>query len=251
MITPKRFSEALGLWTGAVVAPMFAVGSALRQARVFHPRGISFRAEAKPAEDIKEMYTEVAEGLSQGEALARLSPGVWRGDKGLLPDVLGFSIRFGADPAENWAPGERTQDLLLVTTKRLLTLPLAMLSTNQRDFLGNSYYGGAPFQINGKPNLRLRLVPLTQTEPVAGDRFAKLRKAVADGDVSFRLDIVSDRDPSLSSPLIEIGLTEEVQINEEELEFWPFNTGQDIVPMGFVQFTRPVPYLLSQYARDI
>ncbi len=251
MIKPKRFSEALGLWTGSMVAPIFAIGSALRQGRIFHPRGISFRADVKPAEDVDEKYMDLADGLAQGDALVRLAPAVWRGDKGLLPDVLGMAIRFNTDAADSFRAQDRTQDLLLITAKRLSTLPLAMLATNQRDFLDNKYHGAAPFEISGQPNMRLRLVPQVKADTTGPDRFAKLRKAVEEGDVRFRLDIESRRNESMSSPLIEIQLIEELVIDDDELEFWPFNVGQGIRPMGLVQFMRPVPYMLSQYARGI
>lgn len=251
MIAPKRFSEALGLWAGSVMAPIFAVGSLLRQDRIFHSRGLSFLGEVTPAEDVKEMFAEVAQGLSQGPALVRMAPGMWRGEKGLMPDVLGISIRFLADPANDFEPQDRSQDLLLVTSKRIIGLPMAALATNQRDFLDNVYYGGAKFEVAGHPNLRIRAVPLTKGESDSPNRFEKLRESVAAGDVAFRLEIYSMLEPSMNSPLVEIRLTEEVTVNEEELQMDPFRIGQDIRPQGFVQFLRPVPYLLSQWARDI
>jgi hypothetical protein len=234
-----------------MISPIFAVGSALRQDRVFHPRGVNFRAEVKPAEEVKEDFVEVAEGLSQGEALARLSPGTFRGDRGLLPDVLGFSIRFNTDPAEDFRATCQSQDVLLATARSLLTLPLAALKTNQRDFLDNNYHGAAPFEIAGMPWMRLRLVPLTPPAANDLDRFEKIRKAVEDGEAAFRLDVISMRQPAMSSPLVEIRLVEEVPVDEDDLGFHPFNVGQGIRPMGFVQFTRHMPYVMSQYARDI
>ena len=54
MIVPKRFSEALGLWAGGVIAPWFAFGSLIRQERMFHPRGVYFRAEVEAAEGVSE-----------------------------------------------------------------------------------------------------------------------------------------------------------------------------------------------------
>lgn len=251
VIIPKRFSEALGLWAGSVISPILAVGSVLRQGRVVHPRGISFRAEVKPAEGVDDIYAEIADNLSQGETLVRLSPGASRSDRGLLPDVLGVAIRFGADATNDFAPQERSQDILMITAKRLLALPLAMLATDQRDFLDNNYHGGALFEIAGRPNLRLRLVPLTPPKAEGPNRFAKLRNAVAEGDVMFRLDIESTRDESMSSPLVEIQLIEEIAIDDDKLHMSPFQVGGDIRPQGFVQFMRPVPYLLSQYARGM
>jgi hypothetical protein len=251
VIIPKRFSEALGLWAGSVVSPIFAIGSFLRQGRVVHDRGISFRAEVKPAEGVDEAYAELADSLSQGDTLVRFSPGKWRSERGLLPDVLGVAIRFGADENNDFAAQDRSQDLLMITAKRLAMLPLAMLATNQRDFLDNNYYGGAPFEIAGRPDLRLRLVPQIPANVQGPDRFTKLRNAVAEGDVKFLLEIVSPRDESLSSPLVEIQLVEEVAVDDDKLAMFPFQDGQNIRPQGFIQFTRPVPYMLSQYARNM
>jgi hypothetical protein len=249
VITPKRFSEALGLWAGSLIAPLFAVGTLLRQDQVFHPRGIYFRAEVKPAENVSEEFTALADSLSQAEALVRMSPGTWRGEKGLLPDVLGMAIRFSADPALEYQPRDGSSDLLLITSRRMSTILLSMLSTNQRDFLDNTYHGAANFEIEGHPYMHLRLVPITKAETESPNRFDKLREAVTEGEAGFRLFIDAPWDPSLSTPLVEIRLLEEVAVNEDQMKFWPFDERQQIRPMGFVQWTRPVPYLLSQWAR--
>ena len=252
MITPKRFREALGLWVGGVIAPIFGIGSALRQDRLFHPRGITFRAQASAAPDVTEQFADVAEALTQGDALVRLSPGAFTGDKGIMPDVLGVAIRFGAGATENFAPRAGSQDLLMASAPNVWTLPIAALKTNQRDFLANVYRGMAPFEIGNYENMRLRLVPQTPAESSPElDRFQSLRQAVADGGVTFRLYADSTKNPNLSSPLVDIQLVEEVILDEETLEFWPFRVGAGIRPSGFVQFMRHVPYLLSEYGRQI
>jgi hypothetical protein len=234
---------------GGVVAPVFAVGSLLRRARVFHPRGIHFRATVEAAEGLESPFSEIADGLAQDAALVRLSTGLYRSDRGMLPDVLGFTIRFNVADTVMFMAQESSQDLLMVTSRSVLTLPIAVLRTNQRDFLDNVYHGMAKFELADRPNMRLRLVPLTPPEDSNADRYTKIRNAVADGDAVFQLEAASQSNPDQWIRLVQIHLQSEVTVDEGATMFWPFRTGQDIRPQGFVQFMRPVPYLLSQWAR--
>jgi hypothetical protein len=251
LIRPKRLGEALGLWMGGVIAPVFAVGSLIRRARVFHPRGIHFRATVEVAEGLESPFSEVAEGLAQDAALVRLSTGLYRSERGLLPDVLGFTIRFNVDDSAMILAQESSQDLLMVTSRSLLTLPIAALRTNQRDFLDNVYHGMAKFEIADVRNMRLRIVPLTPPQDSDADRYTKIRDAVADGDAVFQLEAASRSNPDQWIRLVQIHLQTEVTVDEHATMFWPFRAGQGIRPQGFVQFMRPVPYLLSQYARSM
>ena len=247
---PKRLSEVLGLWMGGVVAPIFALGSLLRRGRVFHPRGIYFSASVEPAENLASPLKEIAQGLAQGDALVRMSTGLYRSDRGMLPDVLGFAVRFNIAPGALFMTQDSSQDLLLVTSKTVLALPIAPILTNQRDFLANVYHGMAKFELADQANIRLRVVPLSQSEKSGADRYAKLRDAVANGDVVFQLE-ASARSDKQWMPLVRIHLQAEVTLDDLSTTFWPFRTGQDIKPQGFVQFMRPVPYLSSQWARRI
>ena len=252
MIVPKRFSEALGLWAGGLVAPMFAIGSLLRQERVFHARGLYVRAEVEAAEGVHPALEPLVEALTQSDALMRLSAGLYKGNLGLLPDVLGMAIRFGGDPAQGFMPRLGAQDLTLITARRILALPLAMLATDQQDFLANVFHGAGPFEIAGHPWMRIRVKPLGVPVPASSrDRFARLRAAIEAGEVRFRLEIESMLDASLGSAVVDLHLVEEVEVDEETLGFWPFRRGQPIRPMGLVQFMRPVPYLLSEWARKV
>ena len=246
---PKRLSEVLGLWAGGVVAPLFAIGSRLRQSRVFHPRGIYFKAEVTEAADVPEGFAELAQGLSQGDALVRLSAGMWDMKRGVLPDVLGFAIRFNTSADAKFKPKEDSQDLLLATSKSVLMLPLAALITRQRDFLANLYFGMGKFEIAGKSDMWLRVRPLTESDSSNQNRYDKIRDAVAGGDVEFMLEGAYKNDPQKWFHLVRIRLTDEVEPDDRAVEFWPFQIGQGIRPQGFIQFTRPIPYLSSQWGR--
>jgi hypothetical protein len=167
----------------------------------------------------------------------------------MLPDVLGMSIRFRADRDDNYKPEQGAQDLLLVTSESLLQLPVAALATDQYNFAGNAYHGMAPFEVAGQSDMILRVVPTTKIEATGTDRYQNIRIAVDEEDVIFRLEAASQFQPMKWIPLVEIRLMAEVALDDTKLEFFPFRTGQNIIPQGFIQYMRPVPYLLSQYAR--
>jgi hypothetical protein len=252
VIVPKRLSEAVGLWAGGVISPWFALGSLIRQQRMFHPRGVYFRAEVEAAEGVSDQFTQAVESLTQGGALVRMSPAIWQGGRGVMPDVLGMAVRFGADPAEDFRAQANAEDVSMITSRRLIGLPVAIFSTNQRDFLDNTYHGAGRYEIAGHPNMTLRAQPLGGSDPgQTNDRFTKLREAVDAGEVSFRIDAVARKGGALGSPLVTLRLVEEVAIDDSEVEFWPFRRGQEIRPAGLIQFMRPIPYLLSQYARNL
>lgn len=251
MHTPKRITEAVGLWVGSVIAPIFAVGSLLRQSRVFHPQGINFRADVRQieGEDIDPRFTELVQSLIKGDALVRFSTGMGGPEKMILPDVLGMSIRFGADRDDGFKAEPGAQDLLLATAESLLKLPVAALATDQYSFANNTYHGGAPFEIAEQQNMIVRVVPTMHIRGTSTDRYQNIRTAVDDEDVVFRLEVASLSQPMRWIPLVEIRLMSEVGIDDSRIEFFPFRAGKGIVPQGFIQYMRPVPYLLCQYAR--
>ena len=169
--------------------------------------------------------------------------------RGMLPDVLGIAMRFNTKADADFAVQEGTQDLLMVTSRTLLTLPIAALRTNHRDFLDNLYYGMGCFELADQTRMQLRLTPLRQTGSTGEDRYAMIRDAVANDEVAFLLEVGSGPQPDPWMPLVRIRLTEEAKVDDRKMTFWPFNTGAGIKPQGFVQYMRPVAYLSSQWAR--
>lgn len=247
---PKRLSEALGLWAGGVVAPVYAAGSLIRQARIFHPRGVHFRAQVEPAMNVAAPYSAIAEGLAKNDALVRLSAGISSMESGALPDLLGISIRFNTTADVGYMPQEGSQDLLMVTSQNILSIPIALFETDQRNFLANVYYGMSPFEMGNQSDMRLRIVPLTQLGNPGSDRYDMIRDAVASGEVLFRLEASSMSAPGQWFPLIRIRLQAEVSVDNRATSFWPFRTGQGIRPQGFFNYMRPMTYLASQWARS-
>jgi hypothetical protein len=249
VIRPERFSEVLGLWAGSMLAPLVTVGSLLRQARIFHPRGIYFQAKVEPANDVGPQFAELVEALSKGDALMRLSAGMSKMGRGVLPDVLGVAVRFNTAANADFAVQEGTQDLLMATSRTLLTLPLAALRTNQHDFLANRYYGMGEFQLADQTGMRLRLTPLLQSGSSGEDRYQMIREAVANDEVAFMLETATASEPDQWFPLVRIRLVNEAKVDDRRMSFWPFSIGQELRPRGFIQYMRPVPYLSSQWAR--
>jgi hypothetical protein len=246
---PERFSEVLGLWAGSMSAPLMTIGSLLREARIFHPRGIYFQAKVEPAQDVDPQFVALAQGLSQGDALMRLSAGLSKMSRGVFPDVLGVALRFNTAANDDFAVKEGTQDLLMVTSKSVLTLPIAALRTNRNDFMANLYYGMAKFEIAEQNGMLLRLTPLPQFGSSGEDRYESIRDAVANDEVAFLLETATGSEPTQWYPLVRIRLVNEVKVDDRKMSFWPFYNGQGIKPTGFVQYMRTVPYLSSQWAR--
>lgn len=250
MNRPKRLSEVLGLWAGGVVAPILTAGTLIREARIFHPRGIYFHAEVEPTANVPAPYIAIAEGLAQNDSLMRLSAGISNMESGVMPDLLGVSVRFNTAADAGYMPHQGSQDLLMATSQSLLSIPIALFETDQRNFLANIYYGMSPFELGNQPDMRLRIVPLTQLGKSGTDRYDMIRDAVASGEVVFRLEASPVSAPGQWFPLVRIRLQNEVALDDRTTRFWPFRTGQGIRPQGFVQYMRPVPYLTSQWARS-
>ncbi|MFO7564975.1 MAG: hypothetical protein R6X02_20185 [Enhygromyxa sp.] len=203
------------------------------------------------SENTIEELAEVGNNLSQGESLIRFSLGMRGRDRKVIPNVHSVSIRFGAERGEQFEPRGDAQDLMLMTAQRVVTMPIAALATKQENFAGDIYHGGAPFEIDERPNMLLRLVPLGHVDTTGKDPFQNLRQAVEDGEVSFRLETSMMSQPNKWFPLVDIQLADEVVIDDTRIEFQPFRTGRGIVPQGFVHYTRQVPYLMSEYARKV
>jgi hypothetical protein len=238
-------SELLGLVGGALLAPVFGVGSWLRRARFFHPEGVCHRAEVRPTAAVAG-YESLA-GRLAGPALVRFSAAWWRGGRE-WPDVLGCAIRFGVDQDSPLQPAADAQDLLFATIPRPWLTPLAPLWTQQHDFLGNTYWAVAPFEVQGVGLVRWRLLP-RPAHPDGQDRGSRLASAVTRDEARLDLQARLDSGSSDYCSVAEVRLLERVELDQEALRFSPFRTGRGIEPRGFVHALRAASYRLSQAAR--
>lgn len=242
-------AELAGLVTGAAIAPLFGVGSLLRQARFFHPDGVCYGAVVS-ALAASPQWAPLQERLV-GSALVRLSSAWWRGSKE-WPDVLGCAIRFGIKEAAAERAAGALQDVLFATIPYPFLTPVAPLFTHAHDFLDNTYWGVAPFAVDGVGLARLELVP----QPVAPrpelSRQQKLDVAVARGSAVLVLRGKTLCPEGEWTSLCEIRLQDKLtpdQVDQEALRFSPFRAGRGIHPRGFVQAMRRPVYALSQCAR--
>ncbi len=248
-----RASEALGRAVGGVLSPITGEASLLRQARIFHPDGVVFRADVRPLVREGEVG-ELAQRLA-GPALVRLSSAWWRHEKE-LPDVLGIAVRFcGREPTTTTSEtSARDQDLLFATFRHIWTLPLAPLTTNQHDFLANDYHAILPFYVLGLGRVKFRLLPMRQ-KGTEGSRRERLSQAVVAGNAVLRLE-VRQRFPSRPTlsrweGVAVIDLQERSLVDQEALAFTPFHAGRGIMPVGPFQMIRAATYAASRTGRRV
>ena len=246
-------SEALGTAVGYAVAPWFALTSTLRRARTFHPCGDLADAVVEPHPLVADRDRPLAERLA-GRALVRLSDALSKG-KARWPDALGASVRFGADHAHL----DGDQDLLFITSRRLWTLPFALLTTHVCDYLANDYFAISPFSAPGSACAYFRLRP---THPARVDaprsetarmsrpahRRLRLTNAIANGAAEFVLGISTDPYGPFR-PVARLHLEGVFADRPAELRYDPYRAGRGIHPRGFVNGVRRGPYAASQWAR--
>jgi hypothetical protein len=242
-------SEDLGRVIGALWGPAVRAGAALRHARLFHPEGITYRAEVIecPArESLRPLAARVA-----GPALVRLSSALWRGQRE-WPDVLGLAVRLRSEEAITEEPAPGDQDLLFATVRSPWTLGLAPLTTDTHDWLENDYYAVSPFRVSGLGRAKLRITSSRAAAP--GDtRVERLEAALHAGQARFTFEVFPRRGEAAGRwhPLAELRLVEQVTLDPVTLRFWPYRTGRGIRPVGFVHALRIPTYRQSQEARTL
>lgn len=239
-------AELAGLVTGAAVAPLFGVGSLLRRARFFHPEGVCYGATVSPL-PASPQWAPLQERL-RGGALVRLSSAWWRGGKE-WPDVLGCAVRFGVGEAAAERGAGGLQDVLFATIPYPFLTPLGPLFTRVHDFLDNTYWGVAPFQIDGVGLVRLELVSPPPASRPELSRQDKLDEAVAAGAAVLVLRARTLRPQGEWTALAELRLLDKRALDQEALRFSPFRTGRGVRPRGFVHAMRRPVYALSQLTR--
>jgi hypothetical protein len=234
--------EALGTLVGWLAAPAFGAVARARQARVFHPDGIVIAGRVEPF-DVDPPEATVAERL-RGWALVRFSTAVWRNGKE-WPDALGCAIRFRYRPLPSAEADPGDQDLLLATIRTPPATPLGWVGTNPHDFLTNTYFGTASFDVPGIGRAKWRAVPDRGTTVRGSSRAERLVDAVSRGDADLRLE-VRGRLQMRWTPVARVVLERVVDVDQDQLRFSPFRIGRGILPRGFVHALRRGAYRASQ-----
>ncbi|HLL01912.1 MAG TPA: hypothetical protein VK539_15080 [Myxococcaceae bacterium] len=242
-------SEELGRVIGALWGPAVRVGAALRHARLFHPEGITYRAEVKAC-PARESLKPLAARLT-GPALVRLSSALWRGQRE-WPDVLGLALRLRSEEAVTEEPSPGDQDLLFATVRSPWTLGLAPLSTDTHDWLENDYYAVSPFRVSGLGRAKLRITSSRADAP-GNTRVERLEAALHAGQARFTLEVFPRRGEAAGRwhPVAELRLVEQVTLNPATLRFWPYRDGRGLRPVGFVHSLRIPTYRQSQQGRTL
>jgi hypothetical protein len=223
---------------------VLALGSFVRQARVFHPRGVVLWGRVSAATN-EAPWRQLAAQL-QGSVLVRFSGAWWKERQ--WPDVLGCALRFTRAQAPSLAPLADDQDLLLATVRVPLTTLLAPLTTQVNDYLENRYFGVSPFRAGALGRVKLRLSPVHTTN-ARGSRAERLEAALAQNALSLLLEVRPAKLGAQYEPLVRIALTTRVDLDQEQLRFDPFRSGRQLRPAGFVQGLRLPVYAASRAAR--
>jgi hypothetical protein len=243
---------AIGRGVGVLFAPVAAIGSFVRGARVFHPEGVVYRADVYA--DVTDGALGKLAGRLAGPALVRLSSAMRHVKAGTSPrDILGVALRFNLPQGASPGPRSRPQDLLLLSIAHLWQVPIGALLTNPRDFLANDYHAISPFRVDGVGVVTFRLVPevgAAEDEEETG-RLERLEQAVRQGRAVFRLQVKSEERGAAWKALATLALRKSVDIDQEGLRFSPFHDGAGLEPVGFVQGLRWAVYPASQAGREL
>ena len=236
---------------GRFLAPVLALGTRTRNARVFHPDGHTFRAKVTPI--LSGEFDATARKL-EGQALVRMGGGIWRqradgGNSGLW-DTLSLAIRFTSnDHALDSTVREGDQDLLVASWSERFhhffwrSLP----KTNQHDFLDNDYFPAMPYKVDGKP-VWLRVIPV-RAESEGKNRIEKFRDAIKRGKARYFLEI-QHAEQERWHRVARLDFTNEVDVDQEELKYHPHMDGVGITPTGTISAIRARVYQRSQAQRD-
>jgi hypothetical protein len=236
---------------GGLLAPFTSSISRLRQARMFHPSGLTCAAEVQIAtSDARALY--VAQRLGP-TALLRWSSAWWKRREWL--DALGVAVRFTSSPLRAQARGD-DQDLLFATIRRPWTLPFAPLTTRQHDFFANDYYAVSPFAVEPLGRIEFRLRSEASVSLPGATRTERWITAVTDHRTVV-LEWAPYRKPWQAfygrsfRPLVRLVMTEVVHLDQERLRFDPFRVGRGIEPVGWIHNARRATYAASQRARQL
>ncbi len=220
----------------AATERVFEAASRIRGRRIFHPRGVCFRAELKvdPAGDVGS-EAELLSRPGSYRAIARISRG--GGLPEPLPDVLGLAFRVeGA-----YGPGSR-QDFLLATGGRA---PVArnLLLPRAQGYAAATYTTLFPHRLGRE----IRLIGALPVSRRAGLRtFDALRAAAP--ELAFRICAATAGGPWQQVGTLTLGA--ELPAAEcEALDLDPWNTGGGIRPVGPLMGLRRPAYAGSRRGR--
>ena len=224
-------SEALT----AATARVFRAGSAVRGAKVFHPRGLAFTGTVVVDGDPDAPASPWLRTPGTYRAVARFSRGA--GLPAPLPDLLGLAVRV----LDAHGPG-RPQDLLLITS---VDQPvLHHLFVPAFDAQARPYSSATPYRIGGTSWLMGALPRADSPRAEGGSMEERLRASVAAGGVA--LDLAAARVGGRFQRFGELRVEQEVPGGGDHLRFNLFNTGGGLEPVTWINRIRRRTYQQSQ-----
>ena len=229
------FLERSARSVSGLSATTFALLSAARRARFFHPVGRAFRGTLTLDGPGRSRLPEALKARDTHDIVLRFSRGA--GLPQALPDVLGLAMKI----RDAYGPG-KDQDWLMVTSGRDSLTRHALLPA--LDFTGRSYSTVAPYRSGG----RLITFGAESIGATAGARtFEELEERVINGGLSFSFEVAEEGRPheALGSFVVTALLGED----GDALRFNPWNTHADLKPAGALNELRRRAYPASQEAR--
>jgi hypothetical protein len=219
----------------AAIAVPFRLGSALRGARIFHPRG--FLCHGVWEVEIASVLTSDAIVFRPGarhDVVARLSRGV--GLPEALPDFFGIAVRL----VDAYGPGSH-QDLLLNASSGLPLLHHLFLPAPR--WFAQSYSTCLPYRSGSKPFL-IGLLPPPDRGPAPP--LIAMRAAVQTG-VAFGIAVAGPL--GRWKPVGTLELHSPISPDAGDVDFDPWNTGGGLVPATWLNRIRREAYRQSRRAR--
>ncbi len=234
---PLRISEFFGFLLGYPAGLFLAAGSILRNARIFHPRGLLFCGEVETLPDSPITLSS--------HALIRFSGGWWKYKE--WPDALGIAVRVSEQKINSVHPGKTDRDILFASFRHPWELFISSLFTDHHDYLANSYYAISPFLLDDGRKIDFMIDPVRGLRSV-GTREEKLMGEVIGGKVVLRV-MVKETSNKAWRMAARIRVKEESGLDQESLRFHPFQCGPDMRPYGFIHHLRVGAYKMSQWVR--
>lgn len=217
----------------ALLGAPFALGSRVRRARVFHPRGVVVTATWEPPADGVLPASPLTAGAAN--ALIRISHAV--GLPSGTPDIIGLAIRV----CDVYGPG-RHQDLLLASSgdgrvTRHLLRPAAQVT-------GTTYSTLLPYEVRGVGRHPLVARTVADAPPTS------YAEVVANPTARMPAVTVTVDGPE-APPLATVTPTGGVDDPAwaESLRFDPWQTGTELWPVGRLNRLRRPTYPASQRGR--
>jgi hypothetical protein len=220
----------------AATSGVFRALSSARDARVFHPRGVTFRGRLSVTTGVAG--SDLLRPGRHDDAYVRLSRGFGLPEP--LPDILGLAVKI----PDAYGPGA-DQDLLLASSPDVGLLHRLLVPTVG---FGNLPYSSATTYVVGGRRLLFGAVIETPDPGRGPTRLEDAVRRVAAGDLTVHLTIATDG--SAWEPVAEIELGDVLPLAKgEHLRFDPWNTGGGIAPVGVLNRLRAAAYPGSQEGR--